>query len=384
MQTGTQDIRLPVQAVSPYTGKLVDLSTARHGRTIFTFVDPETGNEFDVLGTIPGLPVAKIISERFEVGRAFCTKLWNAARFALLSLKEETAGDFRIFRFRELELEDRWILIRLRRAVEAVTAGLRDYSPSQALGAAREFFWGEFCDWYLELVKSRLRQGDADPRAGAVLAVGLDQVMRLLHPFVPFISEALWESLGGIRPRRGVDEELSCRGLLISAPWPKARRDWEDEKAEADMELLQGIVRAVRNWRSTAGCPPSRKLAAVVQASGDEAAVLVRTAAGISRLAALATLEVRPRFERPNTAAKIVHRGIEIYLLDVVDREAERTRLEAGLKKWRKELELTEKRLANPSFIDKAPAEVVAEERQRHEAARREIELVKASLASLD
>jgi valyl-tRNA synthetase len=383
MQTGTQDIRLPVQAVSPFTGKLVDLTTARHGRTVFTYVDPETGQEFDVLGTIPDLPVAKIISERFEVGRAFCTKLWNAARFALVSLEEETAGDFRLFRFDELEPEDRWALARLRRAVLSVTAALEDYNPSQALGAAREFFWGDFCDWYLELVKPRLRQEAADPRAGAVLALVLDQVLRLIHPFVPFISEALWESLDGIRPRRGVDEELLCGGPLIAAPWPVARPDWEDEKAGSDMDLLQGVVRAVRNWRSTAGCPPSRKIAAVVKASGDEAAALVRTAPGISHLAALTGLEVRAAFDRPKTAAKVVHRGMEIFLLDVIDVDAERSRLEAGLKKWRKDLEHIEKKIDNPRFVEKAPPEVVAEERRRLEAARREIALLETSLADL-
>ncbi|MBM3306097.1 MAG: class I tRNA ligase family protein, partial [Candidatus Aminicenantes bacterium] len=383
MQTGTQDIRLPVQAVSPFTGKLVDLTTARHGRTVFTYVDPETGQEFDVLGTIPDLPVAKIISERFEVGRAFCTKLWNAARFALVSLEEETAGDFRLFRFDELEPEDRWALARLRRAVLSVTAALEDYNPSQALGAAREFFWGEFCDWYLELVKPRLRQEAADPRAGAVLAFVLDQVLRLIHPFVPFISEALWESLGGIRPRRGVDEELLCGGPLIAAPWPVARPDWEDEKAGSDMDLLQGVVRAVRNWRSTAGCPPSRRIAAVVKASGDEAAALGRTAPGISHLAALTGLEVRAAFDRPKTAAKVVHLGMEIFLLDVIDVDAERSRLEAGLKKWRKDLEHIEKKIDNPRFVEKAPPEVVAEERRRLEAARREIALLETSLADL-
>ncbi|HUU38340.1 MAG TPA: valine--tRNA ligase [Candidatus Desulfaltia sp.] len=383
MQTGTQDIRLPVQAISPYTGKLVDLATAKHGRTIFTYLDPETGKEFDVLGTIKDLPVAKIISERFEVGRAFCTKLWNAARFALVSLKEEAPEDFRLFRFAELEPEDRWILGRLRQAIEAVTGGLSDYNPSQALGAAREFFWGDFCDWYIELIKPRLKEDGGDPRAGAVLALGLDQILRLFHPFVPFITEALWESLGRIRPRRGIDSESVCRGLLITAAWPEANPGWSDERADADMQVLQDIVRSIRNWRSSTGLSPSRKIAAVVRASGPDAKAVLRMATEISHLAALEKLEVRAEFERPATAAKVVHRGMEIFLLDVVDVETDRKRLQASLQKWRRELEQAEKRLANPNFVDRAPAAVVAEERRRLEAARREIELIEAGLKGL-
>ncbi len=384
MQTGTQDIRLPVQAVSPFTGKLVDLATAKHGRTIFTYLDPETGKEFDVLGTMPDLPTAKIISERFEIGRAFATKLWNAMRFALLSLDQEGAEDFRPVPFDTLEPEDRWILGRLREAVERVSAGLRDYNPSQAIGAARDFFWAEFCDWYLELIKPRLKQGTYDRRAAAVLACVLDQVLRLLHPFVPFITEVLWELLNGLHPRRGVDEELPCGGLLISAAWPVAKESWRDERAKADLDLLQGVVRAVRNWRSQATVAPPKKVRAVILASGREAEAVKRAAAGISHLAGLSELEVRTSFARPKNAAKVVDLGLEIFLLDVIDVEAERKRLEGTLKKRRKELDEVEKRLANPRFLDRAPAGVVTEEKRRLEKARQEVELLERSLADLD
>jgi valyl-tRNA synthetase len=383
MQTGTQDIRLPVQAISPYTGKPVDLATAKHGQTVFTYLDPETGKEFDVLGTIKDLPVAKVISERFEVGRAFCTKLWNAARFALVSLKEEAPEDFRLFRFAELEPEDRWILGRLSQAIQAVAAGLSAYNPSQALGAAREFFWGDFCDWYIELTKPRLKEDGGDPRAAAVLALGLDRIMRLFHPFVPFITEALWESLGRVRPRRGIDGEAAAQGLLIAAAWPEANPGWQDKQAEADIQILQDIVRSIRNWRSSAGVSPSRKIGAVVRASGQEAEAVLRMAKGIIHLAVLESLDVRTEFERPATAAKVVQRGLEVFLLDVIDIATERKRLQSSLKKWRRELEQSEKRLANPDFVDRAPAEVVAEERRRLEAARRELDLIEASLKSL-
>ncbi|MDH4198055.1 MAG: class I tRNA ligase family protein, partial [Candidatus Aminicenantes bacterium] len=362
----------------------VDLATAKHGRTIFTYLDPETGKEFDVMGSMPELPAAKVTSERFEVGRAFATKLWNAMRFALLSLDEERAQEYRIVRFEALEPEDRWILGRLREAVERVTAGLRDYNPSQALGAARDFFWSEFCDWYLELVKPRLKEGARDERAAGVLACVLDQVLRLLHPFVPFVTEALWERLNGLWPRRGVDEELHCDELLISAAWPVANEAWRDAAADADVDLLQGVVRAVRNWRSHATVAPSKKLRAVILAAGPQADGVKRVAAGISHLAGLNELEVRASFARPKTAAKVVDCGLEIFLLDAIDVAAERKKLEASLVKKRKDLSEAEKRLANPSFLERAPAAVVTEEKRRQATARREIELLERSLADLE
>ncbi|HIO66617.1 MAG TPA: valine--tRNA ligase, partial [Planctomycetes bacterium] len=189
MQTGTQDIRLPVQAISPFTGNNIDLATAKHGRNIFTYICPESGKEFDVLGTMEDVPAAKLISDRFDVGRNFCNKLWNAVRFALMNLE---GYQFDPARADQLGTEDRWILSRLSNACQQVQQQLEDYNPSAAIGIAREFFWNELCDWYLEAIKPRLRDGGEDAgTAQQVLATCLDQVLRLLHPFVPFVTEEL-------------------------------------------------------------------------------------------------------------------------------------------------------------------------------------------------
>jgi valyl-tRNA synthetase len=193
----------------------------------------------------------------------------------------------------------------------------------------------------------------------------------------------LWRNLGRLHPRRGVDFELAGGGLLIGAAWPRPVSAWSDPGAEDDFDILQGVVRAVRNGRAGANCPPSKKLAAVILASGEEAGTAGRVAAGISRLANLSSLEVKAAFERPKTAVKVIHLGLEIYLLDVVDVEAERKRLEGALGKRRAELEQTERKLANKGFVDRAPAEVVAEERRRRDASLREIEILERSLADL-
>lgn len=140
MQTGTQDIRLPVQAISPYTGQVIDLASAKHGRSIFTYLDPATGQEFDVLGTMPDVPPAKLISDRFLVGRNFCNKLWNAMRFALINLDgAESGAAFVPLDPARLAPEDRWILSRLARSTAAVDRALAAYNPSAAIDAARDF-----------------------------------------------------------------------------------------------------------------------------------------------------------------------------------------------------------------------------------------------------
>ena len=164
MQTGMQDIRLPVQAISPYTGDLIDLAAAQHGRSIFTYLCPATGKEFDVLGTMPDVPAAKLVSERFEAGRNFCNKLLNAVRFALMNL---TDAGFQPLRADDFAIEDRWILSRLSHAVESVHGHLASYNPAAALWAARDFFWNELCDWYLEFIKAALAQRRSGRRRAA-------------------------------------------------------------------------------------------------------------------------------------------------------------------------------------------------------------------------
>jgi valyl-tRNA synthetase len=380
MQTGTQDIRLPVQAVSPYTGELVDLATAKHGRTIFTYLDPKTGKEFDVLGTMADLPVAKIISERFETGRAFCTKLWNAARFALMNLGEH---GFAPVGPEALAVEDRWILSRLSRVIGRVTAELRAYNPSAAIGAARDFFWGELCDWYLEIIKPRLRDEAAAPAARTVLALALDQVLRLLHPFVPFITEVLWDKLNAQCPARGLDSPLPSSALLISAPWPEPRLAWIDEGAESDLAFVQDVVRGIRDLRAKHGLPPGKKLEASVRAAGSRAEILRRMEPVVLHLAGLSSLAVAADVKKPAAAVAQVLSGAEIYLTGLVDPAKEKERLAAQRAKLAEEARKIEAKLANAGFVERAPAEVVEKERRRLADLAAQIVQIDANLKAL-
>ncbi len=381
METGMQDVRLPVQASCPSCGILVELTEAEHGRTIFTYLCTSCGAEFDVLGTMPDVPSSSVFSDRFEVGKNFCNKLWNAARFALMNL-----GDLGFQRLdtQNVKPEDRWILSRLSRAVRQVTDHLEGYRPSAAITTAREFFWGEFCDWYLEFIKPRMRDETQAPIARQVLAVGLDQVLRLLHPFVPFITEQLWIYLNRQAPTRGVTEALPASELCVLAAWPRPWEEWEDESLEAEFDLVQQVISRLRELRSRYQVPPARELPAAVKASGGILGLLERNAHLISFMSRLSSLHVGEEVERPRNAASQVLGDMELFLGDVLDPAKERARLEKQKKKLGQQLEASRKKLENRNFLDKAPAEVVEEERRRVADLTGEMALIDKNLESLE
>ncbi|MBM3285370.1 MAG: class I tRNA ligase family protein [Candidatus Aminicenantes bacterium] len=358
----------------------MDLATAKHGRTIFTYICPATGKEFDVLGTMPDLPLGKIISERFEVGRAFCTKLWNAARFTLINLREHA---FRPLALDELEPEDRWILSRLSRAIRRVSEGLAAYNPAAAIGAARDFFWGELCDWYLEFIKPRFQDPRRAAPARAALALALDYVLRLFHPFVPFITEVLWEELASQCPVRGLERPLEPPGLLIQARWPEPRPDWEDEKTEAEFRLAMDIVRAIRDLRSRYTISSRKKVEVLIKADGEPADILNRLQKLVLHLGNLSRLDVAAGIRRPATAATQVIGEMEVFIPGVIDPAKEREQLKSQRERLVAELAKVEARLQNENFISRAPAGVVAGEKSRLEDLRAEIALVDKHLQSL-
>ena len=384
LQTGSQDIRLAVQAVSPFTGKTIELATASHGRTIFTYLCPDTGKEFDVLGTMPDLPGATLISDRFDVGRAFCTKLWNAARFAFISL---SGYRYRQRTLDELAAEDRWILSRLSRTCAAVHEQLAGYRPSSALAAVREFFWGDLCDWYLELIKPRVAASGADADAARLtVAMVLDGVLRLLHPFVPFITETLWARLRELAPRRGMAGwQPPDADLLAVAAWPRPAPDVEDAALEADVDRLRGVARAVRDLRARHGVEARKPLDAVIRPTGDGRAPSRLHDYGelLQRAAVLASLDFAADGAPPAGSASAVVGDHEVHLLNVVDVEVEGRRLGKQQDRLQRQIDASERKLANQGFLNNAADDVIERERQRLAHARVELQAVQQSLSHL-
>jgi valyl-tRNA synthetase len=202
----TQDVRLPVgyecphcQAITPQTKEHQEMRPMGGATPSLKCAKCKKSFQFPSPWFTPdeGAPVARIVSERFEYGRNFCNKLWNACRFAFMNLEGYTAGPVKES---DLQVEDRWVLSRLATTVREVTTMLDRYQFDQATRAVREFTWNEFCDWYLEMLKPRFRNEAARPVAQRCLVVVVDTLLRLLHPFAPFITEELWHLFAQFAP----------------------------------------------------------------------------------------------------------------------------------------------------------------------------------------
>ncbi len=393
MQTGSQDIRVPVQAISPFdpTGqRKIDLTSAKLGRVRGNalrgvYVDPEAGDQlFDVIGTYEGIAKAKTTSDRFDIGRNFCNKLWNAARFALMNL---TTGEgqlaFRPLDLKELPGEDRWILSQLAKASGAVTAALNAYNPSAGINTARDFFWNDLCDWYVELIKPRMKDEAQAPVARQVLAAVLDQVLRLLHPFIPFITEELWTHLGAVAPTRGVEAPFPAADLLALARWPEWRPEWEDKAIEAEFEKMRLAVRGLRDLRQSYNVARSAQVDARIKAPAGTAAVLERLRAHLESQAGLSSLQVAEQVERPKNAATAVVEDMELFVADVLDPVKEKVRLGKQKDGLEKQIGGTEKKLENPKFLEKADPKVVQAERDKLDDLRRQLAVVEQALKDL-
>jgi valyl-tRNA synthetase len=317
----------------------------------------------------------KLSEDKFEMGRRFTNKVWNAARFAFRHL----AGFRADGSLPAGALEDRWILSRLARTRQAVGAGLEEYRFNDAARELYRFVWNDLCDWYLELVKSRLEGDSPDARAArATLASVLDATLRLLHPIVPFQSEVLWKALHELVGTREP-------GLLVSAAWPDGAGRL-DEQAEEELSVLQELVGAVRAIRALTLTGERKPLAALVCAPGErERRVLQVSAARARALATLSSLEVRERAERPPASAVGVARGLEVFVpLDGGTQLGElRSTLERRAKKLKKGLAAADAKLENQGFLRGADPEVVETERARRDETARELDLLERNLAGL-
>ncbi|MCG0278161.1 MAG: valine--tRNA ligase [Thermanaeromonas sp.] len=325
-----------------------------------------------ITGNTPGNDL-RFHPERLESTRNFCNKIWNAARFVLLNLKDydpekEEAPP---------TLPDRWILSRLNALVDQVTRSMEDYEIGEAARSLYEFFWGEFCDWYIELSKVRLYGNDERTKATAqrVLLEVLETFLKLLHPFMPFITEEIWHYLPGDRT-----------SIMISS-WPKAKTQGRDYEAEEDMALVTEVIRAIRNLRSEVRVTPGRKARVILVAGEDRTRRLLQECrVYFNTLAQAEPVDILETVDNLSLkAVSSVCGGVEVYLPleGLIDYEKEIARLEKELAATRKELERVQKKLANPEFLAKAPAEVVEKERNKEEELRNKAEALNQRLVAL-
>ena len=390
MATEGQDIRFPVSIVCPHCGETQDLPKKRTNPIMKCskcrkdFQQP-VPNE-------PALPEpveGHLDSKRFEKGRNFANKVWNAARFVLTSIdpadvaKIDAAGVEKALRD-----QDRWILSRMNGAVRDVTKALEDFEFSKAANALYTFFWDDFCAWTIELSKPRLTPESTPPdriAATAVLLHVLDRSLRLLHPLCPFITEVLWAELAKVAPAgparnlgrpetatAGVSPASGAAGTaavpLATSAWPKVEEARVNAEIEAQYAALFEAVRAVRNIRQKNGIAPKQRLKVFIKTTETHEAQRLNAEKHIlEQMANIEPPQIGPDVQKPKPAGHEVLTGADLYvaMAGLIDIEKEKARLLKELERTQTAVKQSESRLASDSFVKGAPPEKVQAERDR-------------------
>lgn len=303
-------------------------------------------------GSTPGQDL-RFRWERVEQARNFANKIWNASRFALMNLEGLTYEQIDITG--DLSTADRWILHRFNETTREITRLLDAYDFGETGRVLYNFIWDDLCDWYIEFAKLSFYGEDeaAKTKTGSVLAYVLDRTLRLIHPFMPFISEEIWQHL----PHHG--------DTITLAEWPKYDAALEAPDAVQEMNLLMDIIRAVRNIRAEVNVPMSKKIELLIKPSAEEMLnILARNEHYIARFCNTSHYEASLHIAAPDKAMSAIVTGAELFLplAGLIDIAQEIARLEKELEHYNKEVERVEKKLANEGFVAKAPAKVIEEE----------------------
>ncbi len=392
LTTETQDIRMPVEYICPHCGKLTDQSMAikneeqnrkSRGEKLDRKLQPadcakvkcahkECGKEFATQWANAELKqklgLGRETSEKFEIGRNFCNKLWNAARFAFMNLENAAVKEIKIA---SLPPEDRWILARLSQTIRRYHECLATYQFAASVKELRDFFWDSLCDWYLELTKRRFSSADGanGGTAKQVLAFCLDQTLRLWHPTIPFITERLWQELNSVASKRGLPPavQLKTNMPLISAEFPPqdGYAAFDDVQILATFEALQDATRGVRELRSDCKVPPKDKVTVTVIVPAERADAFRAHAHIVRHMAGIGELSVVTQGKRPANAGSVTIKGLRIYVHNISDDSAERERTSKIVVTLGMQITGKEAKLSNPQFIANANPEVVAAERER-------------------
>jgi valyl-tRNA synthetase len=337
----------------------------RMSKSLGTGVDPldlierygTDATRFGLMVQSTGVQDMRFSEEKLAMSRNFANKVWNASRLILSHLDgyQETALEKL-----SLTLADKWIVSRTQKIVTQVSSSLAAYDFGEATRSFYEFFWSDFCDWYLEMAKESLYGADLAKKQAVqnVLVYVLDQSLRLLHPFMPFISEEIWQRL----------PLANKPASLMIANWPTVKEELLAETAEADFNLVKQVISALRTMRSELKIAPSLKLKAVVAAKSKAALDLLKENVPlINKLAGLSELELGLNLKRPPNSAITVVKQADIYLplAGLVDIEKETQRLQKQFQTVEQELKKVEAKLSNAQFLSKAPAAVVAKQKAK-------------------
>ncbi|QEF99562.1 Valine--tRNA ligase [Stieleria maiorica] len=365
LATETQDVRMPVQYECPHCEKLVDQT--KKNRVATTIKCPECKKSFSTQWAESdadlAFPKAAVVSEKFETSRNFVNKLWNAARFVLMNLEGFTPQTIDVA---TLPVEDRWLLSRLATVTEQVTEGIDQFKFADVARILYDFAWHEFCSFYVEIAKPRLADESQRAVTQNVIAHGLDTLLRLLHPIMPFVTESIWSYLGELAPERGLTP-TAVSAFVMKAEWPEADRGHFDETIERQFAEFQSIVGAIRQIRASSNIPPRETVPVAIRCSDSSRSLLEPMKAYFGALAGADVVTIGPSAEAFETDAPLAIPAIDVEvhvdLEKFIDVEAELSRLEKLLGQLLKQITGKESKLSNENFVSRAPAEVVEKER---------------------
>ena len=303
----------------------------------------------------------KMDEDRIEGYRHFINKLWNAARFAQMHIKDCDPSITAVAEASEkLDLPHRWILSRTNATIQAVRHNLDNYNFNEVASSIYQFIWREYCDWYLEWIKADLYGQDDEARdqaRGVMLAV-LEDILKLLHPVAPFVTEEIWSVMPGERK------------TIMTEPFPVENPDWQDDKAEESMELLMGVISSVRTIRSEADLHPTAKIEATLLCSDQAKRDFIGSfASSIQAMTRADHLHILESGTVPDDAGHTMFQDLEVFvpLKGLIDAAGEIAKLEKELAKLEKEMQRIQGKLSNEKFLNKAPAEIVEKEKQKQE-----------------
>jgi valyl-tRNA synthetase len=384
--TETQDVRMPVQFECPNAACQSLIDQTKKNRELPRIKCDKCGQEFSTQWAKneadKSLPRGAVVSERFEVARNFTSKLWNAARFALINLQGYTPGAVSPA---DLTTEDRWILSRLNTVTREVTESLAVYHYADAAKSLYDFAWDEFCSFYIEMAKSRLQDARTRPQAQRVLAHVLDVLLRLLHPMMPFVTEEMWQNLNRLAPVRGLPQPEAASEFLIVAKWPNIDVSLIESEIEARFSKFQWALEALRRLRANKNISMRTTVSFVIKGDESTKYLLEEMLPYFSTMANAVSLGIGPDIERPKMSVWTWMAGMEIAidqtgLIDVPAEIAKNEKLEQQLLGF---IKGKEAKLGNESFVAKAPPAVVQTEREALAQAQAQLASVRETLATL-
>jgi valyl-tRNA synthetase len=383
LTTETQDVRMPVEFECPHCQTLIKQTRENRVRPRVTCSKCQQpfSTQWAQTPEDLALPRGAVVSERFEQSRNFCNKLWNASRFALMNLSDYVSKPIDV---EQLTIEDHWILSRLATVTQQVSAALDSYQYAEATRTLYSFAWDEFCSFYVEMLKDRFQDPEQRPTAQRVLAHALDTLLRLLHPFVPFITEEVWQRLNEAVPERGLVPAAASRSIMV-ALWPDVEESRINREIESRFALFQSTLGALREIRSRQNIAPRSEVEFWVRCDKETRNLLEPMTPYFARMAQARAAGFGPQVTPTSPNATVPLAGMEVIvnLKGFLDIEAELARLAKQTAALEKQIEVKEKKLSNASFVERAPADVVDGERESLKQLRSQLEAIQTSLDEL-